>query len=101
MKRIAILSVIALSAAAAHADPVTVEAPKAPISAEAGQAYVAKLDKAIKEVCHDEVGPLVGVAYFSYKACIQQTRADVAKQDPTGLYAAKRESTGATVIAAR
>lgn len=100
MKRFAIIAVIALSAAGAHADPVTVEAPAAPISEAAAQAYVAKLEKAIKDVCLDEAGPIVGVGYFTYRECVKATRAAVAKQDPTGLYA-KRESTGELVIAAK
>jgi len=100
MKRIAIFVALALSAAAAHADPVTVEAPKAPVSAEAADAYVAKLEKAVKEVCYDETRPLVGLAYYSYLKCIKATRAEVAKQDPTGLYAAHRPASD-IVIAAR
>ncbi len=100
MKHIAILTAIALSATAAHADPVTVQTPRAPITAEAAQAYVAKLERAVKEVCADEFAPLVGFAYLSYQACVKETRASVAKKDPTGLYA-QRESTGTTVLAAK
>jgi len=54
----------------------------------------------VKEVCVDAYAPLVGFAYLSYQACVKETRASVAKDDPTGLYA-HRESTGATVIAAK
>ena len=100
MKRIAILTAIALSASAAHADPVSVETPKSPVTAEAAQVYVAKLESAVKEVCHDEYAPLVGFAYLSYQACVKRTRANVAKADPTGLYA-ERSSAGAMVLAAK
>lgn len=99
MKRIAILSAFAFSASA-HADPVSVLTPKAPITAEAAQLYVDQLEKAVKEVCVDAYAPLVGFAYLSYQECVKETRASVAKDDPTGLYA-HRESTGATVIAAK
>ena len=100
MKRIAILTAIALTATAAHADPVTVETPKAPITAEAAQAYIAKLERGVKAVCSDEYAPLVGFAYLSYQSCVKHTRAIVAKDDPTGLFS-RRESTGATVIASK
>ncbi len=100
MKRIAIIAAIALSASVAHADPVSVETPKSPITAEAAQAYIVKLDKAVKEVCHDEFAPLLGYAYLSYQACVKNTRATVAKDEPTGLYA-QRGSAGAIVIAAK
>jgi len=101
MKRIVISAVIAMSAAAAaHADPITVMTPKAGASFEEKAAYVVKLDAAVKEVCADLARPLIGLNYFGYQACVKQTRQDVAKQDPTGLYAA-RESIGGTIVAAR
>lgn len=100
MKRIAIFAAIVLSAAAAHADPVTVETPKAPVSPEAAHAYIAKLELAVKNVCFKESGPVVGLGYYSYLGCIKATRAEVAKQDPTGLFAAHVEA-GEVVIAAR
>lgn len=100
MKRIAISTVIALSAAAAHAEPVSIETPKAPVSAEAAEAYVAKLDRAVKRVCREAAGPVVGLNFYAYLACVKDTRADVARQDPTGLYAG-RDSSGDLVIAAK
>lgn len=101
MKRIAILAAIALSTAtAAYAGPVTVEAPKAPVSLEAADAYVAKLEQAVKQVCYEAHTPVIGVSFYSYLACIKQTRAQVATQDPTGLYA-KRESTTGDMFAAK
>lgn len=100
MKYLAIMTAVALSVSVAHADPVAVETPKAPITAEAAQVYIAKLDKAVKEVCHDEFALLLGYAYLSYQACVKNTRATVAKDEPTGLYA-QRGSAGAIVIAAK
>lgn len=100
MKRIAIFAAITLSAAAAHADPVLVEAPKAPVSSEQAEAYVAKLDKAVKEVCYAASAPVYGMNYYAYLSCLKQTRADVAKQDPTGLYAGLG-SAGSLTLAAR
>ena len=100
MKRTAIFAAIVLSAAVAHADPVTVEAPKAPVSAAQADAYVAKLDRAVKEVCYEAATPVVGLNYYIYLGCLKKTRADVAKKDPTGLYAGL-ESKGAMVVAAK
>lgn len=100
MKRIAISAVIALTAAAAHAEPVAVETPRAPVSAEAADAYVAKLERAVKRVCREAAAPMVGINFYTYLACVKDTRAQVAKQDPTGLYAG-RDSADALVIAAK
>lgn len=100
MKRIAIFAAIALSAAAAHADPITVATPKAGASSEEVATYVAKLEKAVKEVCYEAAAPVVGLGFYSYLACLKETRAEVGKNDPTGLYA-QYDSTGATEIAAR
>lgn len=100
MKRIVISISIALSAAVAHADPVVVIAPKAPISAQAAEAYVAKLEHAVKEVCYDAAAPIIGLAYYSYLKCVKDTRAEVGKQEPTGLYA-NRDSTIGDVFAAK
>ncbi len=100
MKRFTILAAVAaVMALAAHADPVLVEAPKAPVSSDAAEAYVVSLEKAIKRVCREATGPVVGVAYYSYLACIKETRLEVAKQDPTGLYAS--ESRTDMLVAAR
>ncbi|RYG22334.1 MAG: hypothetical protein EON93_25280 [Burkholderiales bacterium] len=84
MKRIAIFSAFALVAGAAHADPISVATPKADASAQEASAYVEKLDIAVKRVCHSAFSPIIGINYFSYKACLEATRADVAKNDPTG-----------------
>jgi hypothetical protein len=42
----------------------------------------------------------VGFNYHSYIACLKSTRVEVAKTDPTGLYA-KFESSQPAVLAAR
>lgn len=91
MKCIAIFAMLALSAGVAHADPITVAAPKAGATAEEASIYVDKLDTAVKRVCTSAYSPVIGINYFGYIACVKATRADVAKQDPTGLYA-KTES---------
>jgi hypothetical protein len=87
MKRIAIFAAIALCAGAAHADPITVAAPKADASAQEASAYVDKLEIAVKRVCTSAYAPVIGINYFGYIACVKATRADVAKNDPTGLFA--------------
>lgn len=98
MKRIAIFAALALSAGVAHADPITVAAPKDGASAQEASVYVNKLDSAVKRVCASAYSPVIGVNYFGYIACVKATRADVAKQDPTGLYA-KTESAPLQVAA--
>ena len=100
MKCIMIFAAAAMFASAAHADPVSVSAPKAPVSAEDAATYVANLDKAVKQVCREATGPVIGVAYYGYLACIKDTRAEVAKQDPTGLYAGG-ESQATLVVASK
>ncbi len=100
MKVIAISVAIALLAGGAHADPVSVKTPKADASAAEAAAYVAALDKAVKRVCQEAAGPVIGLAFYSYLACLKDTRLDVSKQDPTGLYAG-RDSIGGAVVAAR
>ena len=100
MKRIIISAAIVLSAGAAHADPVTVMTPRAEASLAEQQAYVAALDDAVEKVCRKEHAPVYGVAFYSYRACLKDTRLDVAKKDPTGLYAGSA-STGALVLAAK
>ncbi|MEZ6028253.1 MAG: hypothetical protein R3C46_00735 [Hyphomonadaceae bacterium] len=100
MKRIMIFAAAAaMAASVAHANPVTVTAPQAPVSAEEAQAYVASLEKAVKQVCRKAANPVVGLGYYKYLACLKGTRAEVAKQDPTGLYAA--DSRSDLVVAAR
>ena len=100
MKRIMIFAAVLSMAPVAHADPVSVATPKAPVSAEDAASYVASLDKAVKQVCRESAGPIVGVAYYGYLACLKDTRADVAKLDPTGLYAGG-ESTAGLLVAAK
>ena len=99
MKRIAILAAIALTAGAAHADPITVAAPKGDASAKETSAYVDKLELAVKRVCTSAYSPVIGINYFVYIACVKATRADVAKQDPTGLYAKAADSAPVQVAA--
>ena len=99
MNRFAISAMIALSAGAAYADPVTVLAPKASASAEERTAYVIKLDKAVKEVCYKAATPVVGLNYYPYLSSLKQTREEVGKTEPTGLYASR--DSGGTVIAAK
>lgn len=99
MKRFVISAILALSAGVAHADPVTVMAPKPGASVEEKAAYVIKLEHAVKEVCMKATGPVVGVSFYAYLDCLKATRADVGQKDPTGLYASR--DSGGTVIAAK
>lgn len=101
MKRLYI-SMIAATAmvGAAHADPVSVATPRAPVSQGEAEAYVLELDHAVKKVCSKAVAPMIGLAFYSYMNCLKATRADIATRDPTGLYAL-RDSKAATVVAAK
>jgi len=91
-------SAIALTAVA-HADPVSVKTPKSAAPAESA-IYVADLEKAVKRVCQDETAPLLGLNFYTYQSCLKATRKEVAKKDPTGLYA-RRDSLGGTVVASK
>jgi hypothetical protein len=99
MKRMMIFAATLFAASVAHADPVSVTIPRTPTSAEEAAAYVASLDKAVKQVCREAAGPIVGVAYYGYLACLKDTRAEVAKLDPTGLYAGGESKAGMLVAA--
>lgn len=99
MKRMMIFAAALFAASVAHADPVSVATPKAPASAEEAASYVARLDKAVKQVCREAAAPVVGVGYYSYLACLKDTRANVAKLDPTGLYAGDESKAGVMVAA--
>ena len=89
MKYFAILAAIRVGASAAHADPVVVKAPRAPVSEQDAQLYVSKLDKAVKDVGHKAAAPMIGLNHYIYLPCIKATRARVAKDDPTVLYDSK------------
>jgi len=89
----------AVLAASAFAD-TTIMMPKTPASPAEAAAYVQKLDLAVQRECQRATGPLIGVAVYTYQACLAATRADVAKQDATGLYA-KSESLSGIALAAK
>jgi hypothetical protein len=101
MKRFLAIALLAsvLAPASAFAD-ITITMPKTPATPAEATAYVQKLDLAVKRECHRATGPLIGTAVYSYQACIQATRTDVAKQDVTGLYA-KSESLAGIALAAK
>lgn len=101
MKRFIAMTIAAatLLPAAAFAD-TTVMAPKNVTSKEEVAAYVGKLEAAVKRECAKAVGPSIGIGYYAYLACIKDTRAHVAKNDPTGLYA-KADSLDGIAVAAK
>jgi hypothetical protein len=100
MKRFLAIALIAsaLAPASAFAD-TTVFMPKTPASPAEAAAYVQKLDLAVKRECKRSTGPLVGIAVYTYQACLKATRADVTKQDSTGLYARSESVSGIAVAA--
>jgi hypothetical protein len=98
MKIFAIIAAIAISTSAAYADPVTVVGAKKAnptkkkeeyVSEKEAQDYVARLDLAVKDVCYQAAAPMIGLNHSIYLACIKATRAKVAQDDPTGIYASK------------
>jgi UrcA family protein len=94
MKRMLITAAATLTlAGAAYAQPVTVMVPSDLSTKESVELYKSKLESAINEVCRRAAGPVVGVAYYTYKACVANTRADVAASEPTGLYGKKADTT--------
>lgn len=92
MKRIVISAAIAMSAAAAYADPVTVLTPKSGASTEELAIYVANLDKAAFSVCKDTIRLVKNLGYVSYSECLKEARLEISKKDPTGLYAASKSA---------
>ncbi|HEV7689860.1 MAG TPA: hypothetical protein VGO52_03515 [Hyphomonadaceae bacterium] len=100
MKRFLAIALLAsiLAPASAFAD-TTVYMPKTPASPAEAAAYVQKLELAVKRECLRATGPLIGMAVYTYKACIEATSADVAKQDVTGLYARSESLPGVAVAA--
>jgi hypothetical protein len=101
MKYLAITAAAAVMLPASAAADVTVMIPRDTTSREQVATYLAELDGAVKKVCLKAVGPLVGVAYYTYRACLKDAAADVVQKDPTGLYALRGQSPGVQVIAAR
>jgi hypothetical protein len=100
MKRFLAIALIAspLAPASASAD-TTVFIPKTPASPAEAAAYVQKLDLAVRRECRRMTGPVVGIAVYTYQACLKATRADVAKKDSTGLYARSESLPGISVAA--
>lgn len=96
---IACAAAVAALPAAAFAD-TTVSTPKNLTSKEEVAAYISKLEIAVKRECHKAAGPVIGAGYYAYLACIEETRAAVARKDPTGLYA-KRDSLDGILVAAK
>lgn len=95
-----VIAAISLTAAVAHADPVRVATPKGPVTVASASAYVNELDAAVQRVCRRAASPIIGTNYYLYMDCLKRTRADVAKKDPTGLYALRGQTAG-TALASR
>jgi hypothetical protein len=90
MKRLILSLTGAISlTGAAFADSVTVSVPANVNTQEGAAAYTSALDRAVSKVCRNAFSPVIGTNYFAYKACLVQTRLDVAKLEPTGLYASR------------
>ena len=100
MKRFTAMTIAAAAILPAAFADTTVSTPKNLTSKEEVAAYVGKLEAAVKRECSRATGPVIGVAYYAYMACIAETRAAVAKSEPTGLYA-KRDSADGMVVATK
>lgn len=110
MKTQLILAAAAITGAAlapiASAETVGIHSIEVAVPTNLGEpgvadAYASDLLRAVSRVCARETGPVIGVAYYTYRACIVQTRLDTAQRDPTGILA-KHLGTDATLtLAAR
>lgn len=90
MKLVQALIIAAFSTtavAAANAEKVTVSIPSNVAEPAAAAAYTDNLMRATATVCSRETSPVAGTNYYRFRACLKQTRADVAAKDPTGLLA--------------
>src|SRR3546814_301423 len=97
MKRFAIFAVTAAIATAGSAwadTSISVLTPKDPTSKEQAAAYIADLDQAVRRVCAKTNSPIVGVNFYTYQACVKQTRIATAQKDPTGLYKLRESVSG-------
>ncbi|MEZ5937495.1 MAG: hypothetical protein R3C52_04670 [Hyphomonadaceae bacterium] len=52
-------------------------------------AYRQDLVRAIRDVCRREATPVVGVNVFVFNECVEATSKEVARIEPTGLFAGK------------
>ncbi len=92
MKRIvisALVSAFVCGSALADTKSIEVPVPTNIEDAEVAQAYTTALLKAISSVCQRETSPTIGVALYTYRTCIADTRLAIAKTEPTGLLAAR------------
>lgn len=90
-----------LACGAAYAQKIEVAVPADLTSPAAATAYTTALMEAIDTVCARETGPIIGVGYYTYRACVKQTRIDVSAQEPTGLLASRLNLTAPITLAAK
>jgi hypothetical protein len=90
-----------LACGAAQAQQVEVAVPADLAAPDAAAAYTSSLIDAVDKVCAREAGPVIGVGYYVFWACVKQTRIDVAAKDPTGLLARRLGLNDPVRVAAR
>jgi hypothetical protein len=101
MKRIILSLTGAMTlAGAAFADTTTVSIPANVQTREGATAYTSALDKAVARVCRNEFSPIIGINYYNYRTCLAKTRAEIARQEPTGLYATRFSNPGPSLALA-
>jgi hypothetical protein len=91
----------ALLAGSAFAEEAVVKVPADITDPAVAAAYTAELLGAIKKVCYRESAPVIGSSYYIYLACVKDTRAEVAKREPTGLLAERLGRDSAVTLAAK
>jgi UrcA family protein len=103
MKRLlAVLALAAVMTAPAIAQTaISVPVPANVSDPAVAQAYAAQIRGAIRKVCSDEVGPMLGFNIYAVRACITDTSADVAGRDPTGVLTTEKQSDKTLTVAAR
>jgi hypothetical protein len=87
---------------AAYAETTVEVAVPANISDKAvADKYVSDVLAAVNKVCRRAASPVIGGNYYRYRACVEDTKAQIASEEPTGLLSAKAGEERAVTVAAR
>lgn len=101
MKRfvLAAAATACISSAAYAETSVAVAVPSNISDKTVADQYVSDVRAAVNKVCRTVSSPVIGVNYYRYRACVEDTQQRVAGQDPTGLLSGKAAATSLTVAA--
>lgn len=79
----------ALACGTASAQTVEVPIPQGLETPAVAAEYTDQLLAAISTVCARSSAPVIGINYYTFRACVKQTRIDTAAHEPTGLLAVR------------